>query len=61
MNDQLLLMESSYIENDTKQAFREVKLYKERFKSGIDLCEDKQGKIISYNTAIKSRWKEHLQ
>jgi hypothetical protein len=48
MNDQILLMESSFIENNTKQAFREVKLCKECFKSRIDLCKDNQGKIISY-------------
>jgi hypothetical protein len=61
MNDQLLLMESNFTENNTKQAFREVKFYKEGFKPGTNLCEDKQGKTISDNAAIKNRWKEHFQ
>jgi hypothetical protein len=61
MNDQLLLIESSFIENNTKHAFREVKFCKESFKPRTDLCKDKQRKIISDNTAIKNRWKEHFK
>jgi hypothetical protein len=57
MNDQLLLMESSFIENRTKQASREGKFYKE----GIDVCKGIQGRIISDNTAIKCRWKKYFQ
>jgi hypothetical protein len=53
MNDQFLLMESNFTENNTKQAFREVKFYKKGFKPRTDLCEDKQGTIISDNAAIK--------
>jgi hypothetical protein len=61
MNDQLLLVESNFTENNTKQAFREVKFYKEGFKPRTDSCKDKQVKIISDNAAIKNRWKEHFQ
>jgi hypothetical protein len=38
MNDQLLLMDSNFAENNLKHAFREVKLYKEGFKPRTDLC-----------------------
>lgn len=61
MNGQFLFMERNVIENNTMQAFREVKLYKKGFKPWTDLCKDKQGKIISDNTEIKNRWKEHFQ
>jgi hypothetical protein len=57
MKDHLLLMESSFIESNTKQTSREDKYYKE----GIDLCKDKQRKIITDNTANKNRWKKYFQ
>jgi hypothetical protein len=48
-------MENNFIENNTKQAFREDEFYKEGFKPRTDLCKDKWRKIISDNTAIKNR------
>jgi hypothetical protein len=39
----LLLRESNVIENNKKQAFGEVKFYKEGFERRIDVCKDKTG------------------
>jgi hypothetical protein len=60
LNKDLSQMDIDFKKNNTSDAFRCVKSFKEGFKASTISCRDSDGKLLSKLEEVKNRWVEYF-
>jgi hypothetical protein len=60
LNNHFLQMDEDFTKNNTSDAFRCVKSFKEGFKASTIFCRDSDGNLLSKPEEVHNRWVEYF-